>query len=105
MTSPNVKDEEVSDYLGLITQLCKEARQKIVFIDGRIFSIIEFNEAGNAAHKHELRGRDVTDLLRQHKHAPLTSGVATLVQQIDSSDKVTRLWDRSFPFRMFMPPV
>lgn len=105
MISEDIKDNELQEYLGLITLVCKSAGVKIVIIDGRIFAIIEFNEASNSAHKHELRGRDITDLLRQYKHAPTAAGVATLAQQIDSTDKTTRLWDRSFPFRMFVPPV
>jgi hypothetical protein len=105
MTSPNIKEEEVPDYLGLISLLCQDAAQRFVLIDGRIFAHQEFNEANNAAHKHELRGKDVTELLRQHKHAPTSANISTLVQQITNTKSVTRMWDKSFPFRMFMPPA
>jgi hypothetical protein len=103
MTSVNIKEEELPEYLGIIQLLCDEAKLKFVFIDGRIFASIEFNEASNAAHKHELRGRDVTDLLRQQKHAPQTGGVGTIAQQIDATKKQLRIWDKSFPFRLFLP--
>jgi hypothetical protein len=102
MTVENLPEAELPSVLGLLTLLCKQG-QKFVYIDGRIFLHSEFNEASNAAHKHELKGRDVTHLIREQRHAPESANVGTLIQKMEATEKSYRFWDRSFPFRMFLP--